>query len=115
MSHGTRLKACQVMAGFSKSQAYFVPRALLTLPHPIGWYETRIVPELATWRDQAAHPIIGDSSMCATKFLHDLIPYFIEVVVQDGIYFVKDFPNHPFSQVLKVRTKVLESCYVPST
>jgi hypothetical protein len=92
------------MAGFAKSQAYFIPRALLELPHPIAWYEERILPELANWREQARHPIQGDRSVCANKFLNHVIPYFIEVILQDGIYFVKDFPNHPFSSFLKVRS-----------
>jgi hypothetical protein len=95
------------MAGFSKRQAYFVPRALLQLPHPIGWYEDKLLPELATWREQAAHPTQGDKSVCSQKFLQELIPYFLEVAVQDGIYFVRDFPNHPFSQLLKVRSNLL--------
>ena len=105
------------MAGFSKKQAYFVPRALLPLPHAIGWYEERLRPELATWREEAAHPTLEDKSICADKFLNELIPYFLEVVVQDGIYFVKDFPNHPFSQLLKVRSNTVlsVSCFVPST
>jgi hypothetical protein len=93
----TELQTCQVMAGFSKKQAYFVPRALLQLPHPIGWYKERLLPELTTWRQQAAHPTQGDKSQCAQKFLNQLIPYFLEVAVQDGIYFVRDFPNHPFT------------------
>ena len=97
------------MAGFSKNQAYFVPRALLQLPHPIGWYKERLLPELATWRQQAAHPTQGDKSLCAQKFLHELIPYFLEVAVQDGIYFVRDFPNHPFTQLLKVRSNLAVS------
>jgi hypothetical protein len=39
--------------------------------------------------------------MCRHKFLHDLIPDFLEVAAQDGIYCVNDFPNHPFLQLLK--------------
>jgi hypothetical protein len=89
------------MAGFSKNQAYFVPRALLQLPHPIGWYEERLLPELTTWRQQAAYPTQGDKSLFAKKFLHELTPYFLDVAVQDGIHFVRDFPNHPFTHLLK--------------
>jgi hypothetical protein len=31
------------------------------------------------------------------------LPYFVEVLVQDGAYFVKDVPDHPILQLLKVR------------
>jgi hypothetical protein len=54
--------------------------------------------------------------MCA-KFLNVLISYFLEVAVQDGIYFCRDFPNHPFTQLLKVSLNVAVSVlwFVPST
>jgi hypothetical protein len=72
------------MAGFSKKQAYFVPQALLQLPHPIGWYKERLLPEMATRQQQAAHPTQGDKSQCAQKFLNELIPYFLEVALKLG-------------------------------
>jgi hypothetical protein len=60
------------MAGFSKRQAYFVPRALLKLPHPIKYYEEKLLPQLDVWRQQAADHPQGDTSICASKFLHEL-------------------------------------------
>jgi hypothetical protein len=44
----------------------------------------------------------GTNQPYATFFLNYLLPYFVEVLVQDGVYFVKDFPDHPMSQYLKV-------------
>jgi hypothetical protein len=29
------------------------------------------------------------------KFLNQVLPFLVEVLVQDGIYLVRDFPNHP--------------------
>jgi len=91
------------MAGFLKSQAYFLPRGLLKLPHPISWYEKKLLPFLPEWRRQARSRG-GDKSVCADKFLNEIIPFFIEVVIQDGIYFVRDFPEHEFSKHLCVST-----------
>jgi hypothetical protein len=89
------------MAGFLKEQGYFVPRALLKLPHPVEWYAKKLLPNLPMWRRQlkSRH---GDKSVCGKKFLNELIPFFVEVAVQDGIYFVRDFPDHDFSKLLCV-------------
>jgi hypothetical protein len=42
----------------------------------------------------------GDKSNCATNFLFKILPYLINTVIQDGIYFIKDFPTHEFSRLL---------------
>ena len=89
------------MAGFMKSTAYFVPRTHVKLRHSIKFYEELLRPDLAKWRSQVKQRD-GDKSLCAKKFLNELIPYFIEVVMQDSIYFIRDFPNHEFSRLLVV-------------
>jgi hypothetical protein len=89
------------MAGFRKAVPYLVPRALLDLPNSVEWYCEKLLPDLATWRLQAQSRG-GDKSLLCDKFLAHLLPYFVEVLVQDGIYFVKDFPEHPMAQYLKV-------------
>jgi hypothetical protein len=96
------------MAGFRKKAPYLVPRALLDLPNKVEWYCEKLLPDLSTWRQQAGSRG-GDKSILCDKFLNYLLPYFVEVLVQDGIYFVKDFPNHPMSQYLKV-SKSYTSC-----
>jgi hypothetical protein len=48
-----------------------------------------------------------NASICANKFLHNLIPCFLEVVVQDGIFCLKDLPKHPFSQLLNLHSNLL--------
>lgn len=92
----------KVMAGFSKDEAYFVPETLLPLPYDIHMLEGFLLPNLENWRLQAAAPHIGDSSTCAQNFLYVTLPYFTEVLVQDGIFFIRDFPNHPMARYLKV-------------
>ena len=80
---------------------YFVPRALLALPYDIEFYVQKLVPNIGRWQAEHASPL-GDKSTAATKFLHHIIPFFVLTIVQDGIYFVKEFPNHPISNLLKV-------------
>ena len=96
------LKTCNVMSGHRKGEkSYFVPRTKLPLAHPIEWYCARILPDLKKWREEASSNI-GDKSSCCYKFLYHILPYFVEVLVQDGIHLVRDFPSHPMSHMLKV-------------
>jgi hypothetical protein len=94
-------EVCKVMAGFGKEESYFVPRTHLELPKTAEQYLTLLLPDLATWRQQAASAG-GDKSSCATQFLNEILPYFMEVLIQDSIYFVRDFPAHEISQWLNV-------------
>jgi hypothetical protein len=102
LSH-TALKTCNVMAGGQKGdKKYFVPRTLIPLDLTIDTYCELLLPNLRRWRFEASRTAAGDKSTCCSTFLHDLLPWFVEVLVQDGIYLVKQFPKHPMSQLLKV-------------
>jgi hypothetical protein len=46
----------------------------------------------------------GDNHKTAT-FLNLMLPWFVEVLVQDGAFFIHSFPNHPVSNLLKVRRR----------
>ena len=83
--------------------SYFCPRILLPLPHDLNWYETKILPRLGTWRQQSAGRG-GDNTICADHFLNHIVPYFVRILVQDGVFFIKEFPNHPLVHMLKVST-----------
>ena len=91
------------MAGFRKGEkSYFVPRTLIPLgPRGIDSYCDLLLPNLKRWRREA-NGRFGDKSTCCDTFLNHLIPYFVEVLVQDGIYLINDFPDHPMSKLLKV-------------
>jgi hypothetical protein len=91
------------MAGFPGKAPYWVGRSMLPLQHSIGWYEARILPELETWRQQASSAN-GDKSLLCNKVLNHIIPYMITVLVQDGIYFTREFPDHETSILLSVST-----------
>jgi hypothetical protein len=88
------------MAGFSKEEIYFLSRMFLELPNAREALCHALLPQLETWRNQSKCPG-GDHSECANNFLYEVIPYLIEVLIQDGIYFIVDFPNHLVSQILK--------------
>lgn len=60
----------------------------------------RLLPKYNTWVAQVAANQ-GDKSNCASKFLFTILPYLVTTVLQNGIYFIQDFPGHPFSQLLE--------------
>ncbi len=59
----------------------------------------RLLPKYASWVTQSAS-IRGDRSQCAMNFLYKILPYLVTTVIQNGIYFIKDFPNHYFTHLL---------------
>ena len=91
----------RIMAGFINDEAYFCPRAIIQLDNSIDWYTKKLLPSIDSYRRQH-QSAMGDKTEMCRRFLYELIPWMIEVVVQDGIYFVKDFPSHPISNMLKV-------------
>ena len=97
------VKTNNVMSEHAKGKReYFVSRTLIPLDHDIEWYCNRLLPNYRRWRWERNTRAYGDKSTCCDTFLNNIIPYFVEVLVQDGIYFVKDFPKHPMSLLLKV-------------
>jgi len=101
----------KVMAGFSQDESYFVPRTFVATPLPIEQLCHLLLPNLAEWRIQAESPQ-GDKSTCCRHFLWDIVPFLVEILVQDGIFLIRDFPDHPMSSFLKVTyTRLLGFSY----
>lgn len=103
-----------VMAGFEMSEAYFVPRTEIGLPHGTTierCMELIFGTRYHKWKDEQASAE-GDHSECGTRFFTRLLPYLVEVLVQDGIYLINDFPTHPMSVHLRVSTGAVfrQSC-----
>jgi hypothetical protein len=95
------------MAGFKKGEPYRLERGLVVLQHSLDWYERKLFGnKIATFRAEAAARV-GDKSTCCSNFLNDIIPWFVEVLVQDGIYFIVDFPDHNVSRWLRVRIEIV--------
>jgi hypothetical protein len=89
----------KVMAGFKRTNDYFVPRMQVQLP--VEWdVESIIFPHLETWRLQAASPT-GDQSDAASNFLNKMLLFIVRVIIQDGIFWLRDFPNHEISITLR--------------
>jgi hypothetical protein len=86
-------------------KTYFVPRTLLPLQHSAAWHCRKLLPNAEKWRRQRSGRG-GDKSECCKTFPDELSPQFVEVLVQDGIYLVNEFPDHPMSHLLKV-SKIL--------
>lgn len=95
-------KTCKVMAGFDINDAYFVPRSMIELPNHVLWYVRKVLPRYDTWKAEA-ESAKGDKSTFCAMFLDDLLPWLVEVLVQDGCYFVDDFPEHVLSKLLRQR------------
>ena len=94
-------KTCKVMAGFDIDDAYFVPRSMIELPNSVLWYVRKLLPNYEKWKSEAAS-VHGDKSTFCAMFLNDLLPWLVEVIVQDGCYFIKDFPDHVISKLLRM-------------
>jgi hypothetical protein len=90
----------KVMSGFHKEETRFVPREHLVLPFDIRQYIDWLLPNYSTWLEQMNSPT-GDKSGCCRKFLLSIIPFLVETLVQDGIYFISEFPRHAISEYLK--------------
>ena len=92
---------CKVMAGFKNGEPYHLERGQVVLPHSITMYENMLFGDKFTdWRDEADSED-GDKSTCCFSFLNGLLPWLIEVLVQDGAFFIHDYPTHPLSNWLK--------------
>jgi hypothetical protein len=107
-------EACKVMAGFGREEGYFVEREFINLPWELGALINLLLPSYSRWVRQAASRE-GDKSVACRKFLNEIIPYMVEVLVQDSIYFIRDFPQHEMSNYIKVCTTnmldgVLSNC-----
>ncbi len=61
--------------------------------------------ERGMWKRQA-NLAKGNTFSCCRKFLNKVIPYLVEVLIQDGIYLIRDFPNHTMLNHLKVQTRI---------
>jgi hypothetical protein len=61
-----------------------------------------LLPEYDRWLEESQSDI-GDKTICADKFLNDILPYLVEVLVTDGIYFTQEFPDHVMSRYLLLK------------
>jgi hypothetical protein len=102
-------ETAKVMASFEKDEPYFHGSSNLQHPVPVPTLIDFLLPNYRRWKREA-NSLEGNKSSCCRKFLDEVIPYLVEVLVQDGIFLIRDFPNHPMSNYIKVRTLSNYSC-----
>lgn len=101
-------------SGFDKDDihSYNNPRTRLAIPDECNnSIEDTIFPRLRVWRLELESKLTderladeksrcGDNRACARSFLYEVLPLLALVIFQDGIYWIKDFPNSPPSRLL---------------
>jgi hypothetical protein len=58
-----------------------------------------LIPEYNNYIEQH-NSQYGDKSDAAKKFLFNTIPFLVETVLQNCIYFTRDYPNHHFTYLI---------------
>jgi hypothetical protein len=95
-----------------RDKVYDVPRARLALPD--GFTIDSLVfcfcPEYEQWLTEQVDPVMGDNladknggESGARNFLLGVVPFFCRVLFQDGIYWIRDYPDHEISRFLLSR------------
>jgi hypothetical protein len=88
----------KTMAGFSKHEQWYVGRCYADMPTVD--YIKFLFPNIDKWKKEM-NGKFGDKH--AYNMLYGLLPYLAGVAVQDGIYWLRDFPNHEVSVYLKAQ------------
>jgi len=98
-----RVLACMSRTKF---QDYFVARTQLPVEtwweDDISWNEIiiRLLPRYPQWLEEVNDEEEGDGSRAAQQFVRELLPFLMKVLVQDGIFWIHEFPTHPISLLL---------------
>ena len=87
-----------VMGGFKKKEAYYIPRVILKIPYSRAYLCSQLLPDWTKWKEQIKPPL-GDSR--GDLLVNELLPFLLQVAVQNGVYWLIDFRNHPCTNILK--------------
>jgi hypothetical protein len=90
------------MAGCGKEEEYYIPRVEVGFPEWTNLEDimTRIFPSIIRWRAEQSACAFGDRSEAARNFLNKLVLFLAKVIFQDGIYWIKKYPQHKVSVLL---------------
>jgi hypothetical protein len=101
----------KVMSGFRKHEHRFVPTEHVKFPGDQDLYLQEgidhLLPEYRRYLYEY-NSVEGDKTTCCEKFLLHIVPYFCLTILQCGYWFIRDFPEHPLTQLLRVSIY----CYV---
>ena len=96
------VKMVKFCAGFDEHEYYYVPRETIGIPVESQERLTELFfPKINQWRDES-NSVWGDHGRAAHNFLYKVLPYFATTLAQDGIYWLKDYPQHPVSQKIRM-------------
>jgi hypothetical protein len=95
-------KVMLVMAGFRPNETYHIGRMNVPRPNNMSLEDAigKLFPKYQTWMAHVESGN-GDKSEAAKDFLQRTFPFLTHVILQDGIYWVKHFPHHTVSLILK--------------
>lgn len=91
---------CHAMTGFLPNMEYYPPRIWLLLPWSPHDCVCAIFLQYEKWVKQYNAPQ-GDHSQAANDFLFETLPFLALVALQDGIYWIRDYPNNTASVMLR--------------
>jgi hypothetical protein len=98
-------------AGFDvfRREEYYLPRSYAQVP--AEWID-KVFPYLNTWREQVNEVWGYDKGLAAKKFVNFMLSFLAEVIVQDGMYLISMYPDHPYTSLLlqKLGTDGYEAC-----
>jgi hypothetical protein len=86
-------------AGFDvfRRQEYYIPRSYAKVP--LEWHSL-IFPYLHHWKEQVNELHFYDKGSSARNFVNHVLPHAAQVIIQDGIYLISSYPDHPYSKIL---------------
>ena len=96
------IPVCKVNAGFMKDEKYSVPRSKIGLPGNLSTEELTLIlfPFIPRLRNELEQED-GDNCMASRHFLDVILPFFAEVIVQDGIYWLQKHPLNSGTRLLQ--------------
>jgi hypothetical protein len=100
-------EALNVMSGFRKYESRFVKEEFVSIPPDMrAKCIVKLLPRYNQYLQQRASAL-GDKGRACRTFLLKVLPYLIDVVIQNGIYFIRDFADHPSAVILRVSVLLL--------
>ena len=87
-------------AGFDvyRRQEYFIPRSYAQVP--TAWI-SKIFPYINLWRSQVHDRRGFDKGDSAKAFVNSVLPHLAQIVIQDGMYLMEVYPQHPYTAILQ--------------
>ena len=95
----------KVMCGFKKHECRFVPTEHVVFPVSHEQYMKTctaiLLPQYSRFVEEY-EASTGDKTRAATTVLLHVLPYLMETLLQCGYWFIRDYPHHELSHLLKV-------------